>query len=260
MGRRKLEIKRIEKSYRQVAFYVNTEERFVEESQRAFHSAMSMWLLLSSTVADSTNSQALTVVVVSAETLALTRLNFSDLILGGSFGIHEEGIFDGLVPNAEIERHKICSEFSYDRDPSTIRKPRQSRKRESAEIQVAEHSKCSAVRMEELLQTTKRQLKETNADDLTVTGLIPLEKELHATLTQIRSRKLITHSFPSSHLITDLASIGAAPVHWMKMDRSVKRVFMREKQLLEEKKLLEDNMAKIQEKTEHLAVAPALSE
>ncbi|MCD9641016.1 hypothetical protein HAX54_026828 [Datura stramonium] len=94
-------------------------------------------------------------------------------------------------------------------------------KESSAEIQVAEHSKCSSMRMEELLQTTKRQLKETNADDLTVTGLIPLEKELHATLTQIRSRK--------THLMLE----------------SVKGLHEKEKQLLEEKKLLEDNMAKI---------------
>ncbi|MCE5166948.1 hypothetical protein HAX54_030925, partial [Datura stramonium] len=51
------------------------------------------------------------------------------------------------------------------------------------------HPKYSSMAMGELLQTIERQLEETNADDLSATDLIPLENELHATLTQIRSRK-----------------------------------------------------------------------
>ncbi|MCE3216035.1 hypothetical protein HAX54_004539 [Datura stramonium] len=92
----------------------------------------------------------------------------------------------------------------------------------SAEIQVAEHSKYSRfMTMGELLQTTERQLEETNADGLAVTDLIHLENELQTALIQIRSRK--------THLMLE----------------SVKGLHQKEKLLREENKLLEDNMARI---------------
>ncbi|XP_060173275.1 agamous-like MADS-box protein AGL27 isoform X4 [Lycium barbarum] len=60
----------------------------------------------------------------------------------------------------------------------------------SAEILLEEHSKCSRfMKMGELLQTTERQLEETNADGLAVTDLVHLENELQTALIQARSRK-----------------------------------------------------------------------
>ncbi|KAJ8539463.1 hypothetical protein K7X08_013715 [Anisodus acutangulus] len=90
------------------------------------------------------------------------------------------------------------------------------------EIQVTEHSKYSSfTTMGELLQTTERELEETNADDLTVTDLVHLEKDLEAALIQTRSRK--------THLMLE----------------SVKGLHEKEKLLREENKLLEDNISSI---------------
>ncbi|XP_055810257.1 agamous-like MADS-box protein AGL70 [Solanum dulcamara] len=90
----------------------------------------------------------------------------------------------------------------------------------SAEIQVAEHSKYSGfTTMGELLQTTERQLEETNDDGLTVTDLIHLEDELQTALIQVRSRK--------THLMLE----------------SAKDLHEKGKVLQEEKKHLEDNIA-----------------
>ncbi|MCD9641012.1 hypothetical protein HAX54_026824 [Datura stramonium] len=91
----------------------------------------------------------------------------------------------------------------------------------SAEIQVAEHSEYSSMTMGELLQTTERQLKETNADGVTVTDLIHLENELQTALIQTRSRK--------THLMLE----------------SVKGLQEKEKLLRKENELLEDNIAKM---------------
>ncbi|KAL3321974.1 hypothetical protein AABB24_039546 [Solanum stoloniferum] len=96
----------------------------------------------------------------------------------------------------------------------------------NAEIQVAEHSKYSGfTTMGELLQTTERQLEETNADGLTVTDLINLENELQTALIQVRSRK--------THLMLE----------------SAKDLHEKEKLLQEEKKHLEDNIARIKKNT-----------
>ncbi|KAK4726270.1 hypothetical protein R3W88_031187 [Solanum pinnatisectum] len=96
----------------------------------------------------------------------------------------------------------------------------------NAEIQVAEYSKYSGfTTMGELLQTTERQLEETNADGLTVTDLIHLENELQTALMQVRSRK--------THL----------------MLKSAKDLHEKEKLLQEEKKHLEDNIASIKKNT-----------
>uniref|UniRef100_A0A0V0HMB7 Putative agamous-like MADS-box protein AGL27-like n=1 Tax=Solanum chacoense TaxID=4108 RepID=A0A0V0HMB7_SOLCH len=96
----------------------------------------------------------------------------------------------------------------------------------NAEIQVAEHSKYSGfTTMGELLQTTERQLEETNADGLTVTDLIHLENELQTALIQVRSRK--------THLMLECA----------------KDLHEKEKLLQEEKKHLEDNIASIKKNT-----------
>ncbi|XP_060173265.1 agamous-like MADS-box protein AGL27 [Lycium barbarum] len=97
----------------------------------------------------------------------------------------------------------------------------------SAEIQVTEHSKYSRfVTTGELLQTTERQLEETNADGLTVTDLVHLENELRTALIQTKSRQ--------THLMLE----------------SVKGLHEEEKLLREENKLLEDNIARIQKKGE----------
>ncbi|KAK6773184.1 hypothetical protein RDI58_028422 [Solanum bulbocastanum] len=96
----------------------------------------------------------------------------------------------------------------------------------NAEIQVSEHSKYSgSTTMGELLQTTERQLEETNADGLTVTDLIHLENELQTALIQVRSRK--------THLMLE----------------STKDLHEKEKLLQEEKKHLEDNIASIKKNT-----------
>ncbi|XP_049398140.1 agamous-like MADS-box protein AGL70 isoform X1 [Solanum stenotomum] len=96
----------------------------------------------------------------------------------------------------------------------------------NAEIQVAEHSKYSGfTTMGELLQTTERQLEETNADGLTVTDLIHLENELQTALIQVRSRK--------THLMLECA----------------KDLHEKEKLLQEEKKHLEDNIVSIKKNT-----------
>ncbi|XP_060173271.1 agamous-like MADS-box protein AGL27 [Lycium barbarum] len=92
----------------------------------------------------------------------------------------------------------------------------------SAEILVEEHSKYSRfMTMGELLQTTERQLEETNADGLAVTDLVHLENELQTALIQARSRK--------THLMLE----------------SVKGLHEKEKLLREQNKLLEDSMARI---------------
>ncbi|XP_060173273.1 agamous-like MADS-box protein AGL27 isoform X2 [Lycium barbarum] len=89
----------------------------------------------------------------------------------------------------------------------------------SAEILLEEHSKCSRfMKMGELLQTTERQLEETNADGLAVTDLVHLENELQTALIQARSRK--------THLMLE----------------SVKGLHEKQKLLREENKLLEDNI------------------
>ncbi|KAH0734170.1 hypothetical protein KY285_009877 [Solanum tuberosum] len=79
--------------------------------------------------------------------------------------------------------------------------------------------------MGELLQTTERQLEETNAYGLTVTDLIHLENELQTALIQVRSRK--------THLMLECA----------------KDLHEKEKLLQEEKKHLEDNIASIKKNT-----------
>ncbi|XP_059286876.1 agamous-like MADS-box protein AGL70 isoform X1 [Lycium ferocissimum] len=100
----------------------------------------------------------------------------------------------------------------------------------SAEIQVAEHSKYSRfMTVGELLQRTERQLEETNADGLTVTDLIHWENELQTAIIQIRSRK------------TNM------------MLESVKGLHKKEKQLLEENKFLEDNIARIKKNRKKMA-------
>ncbi|XP_049355613.1 truncated transcription factor CAULIFLOWER A-like [Solanum verrucosum] len=96
----------------------------------------------------------------------------------------------------------------------------------NAEIQVAEHSKYSGfTTMGELLQTTERQLEETNADGLTVTDLMHLENELQTALIKVRSRK--------THLMLECA----------------KDLHEKGKLLQEEKKQLEDNIASIKKNT-----------
>ncbi|CAN4114140.1 unnamed protein product [Withania somnifera] len=85
----------------------------------------------------------------------------------------------------------------------------------SAEIQVAEHSSMT---MGELLQTTERQIEETNGDGFTVTDLIHLENELQTALIQTRFRK--------THL----------------MFESIEGLHEKEKLLQEENKLLADNL------------------
>ncbi|XP_015170244.1 truncated transcription factor CAULIFLOWER A-like isoform X3 [Solanum tuberosum] len=96
----------------------------------------------------------------------------------------------------------------------------------NAEIQ---HSKYSGfTTMGELLQTTERQLEETNADGLTVTDLIHLENELQTALIQVRSRK--------THLMLECA-------------KDLHEKLLQEKLLQEEKKHLEDNIASIKKNT-----------
>ncbi|KAF3620922.1 putative protein MADS AFFECTING FLOWERING 5-like isoform X2 [Capsicum annuum] len=92
-------------------------------------------------------------------------------------------------------------------------------KKISAEIQDAE-SKFSSMTTGELLQETERQLEE-NVDGVTATDLIHLENELLTALVQIRSRK--------THLMLE----------------SIKGLHEKEKLLLEEKKQLENNMARM---------------
>ncbi|KAM3200028.1 agam-like MADS-box protein AGL70 [Capsicum annuum] len=93
-------------------------------------------------------------------------------------------------------------------------------KKISAEIQDAEQSKFSSMTTGELLQETERQLEE-NVDGVTATDLIHLENELLTALVQIRSRK--------THLMLE----------------SIKGLHEKEKLLLEEKKQLENNMARM---------------
>lgn len=93
----------------------------------------------------------------------------------------------------------------------------------NAEIQVAEVSGFTT--MGELLQTTERQLEETNADGLTLTDLIHLENELQTALIHLRARK--------THLMLESAKV----------------LHEKEKLLLEEKKHLEDNIASIKKNT-----------
>ncbi|TMW91388.1 hypothetical protein EJD97_014405 [Solanum chilense] len=99
----------------------------------------------------------------------------------------------------------------------------------NAEIQVAEffnHFEVSGfTTMGELLQTTERQLEETNADGLTVTDLIHLENELQTALIHLRARK--------THLMLESAKV----------------LHEKEKLLQEEKKHLEDNIASIKKNT-----------
>ncbi|KAM3289696.1 protein MADS AFFECTING FLOWERING 5-like [Capsicum chacoense] len=90
----------------------------------------------------------------------------------------------------------------------------------SAEIQDAEHSKYSSMTTGELLQETERQLEE-NVDSIPVTDLIHLENELQTALVQITSRK--------THLMLE----------------RIKGLHEKEKLLLEEKKQLENNMARM---------------
>ncbi|KAL3321977.1 hypothetical protein AABB24_039547 [Solanum stoloniferum] len=80
--------------------------------------------------------------------------------------------------------------------------------------------------MGELLQTTERQLEETNDDGLAVTDLIHLENELQTALIQVRSRK--------THLLLE----------------SAKGLHEKEKLLQEEKEHLEDNIASIKKNRE----------
>ncbi|XP_060173274.1 agamous-like MADS-box protein AGL27 isoform X3 [Lycium barbarum] len=80
----------------------------------------------------------------------------------------------------------------------------------SAEILLEEHSKCSRfMKMGELLQTTERQLEETNADGLAVTDLVHLENELQTALIQARSRKthLMLESVKGLHEKIQIARI-----------------------------------------------------
>ncbi|WMV57167.1 hypothetical protein MTR67_050552 [Solanum verrucosum] len=127
-------------------------------------------------------------------------------------------------------------------------------KENSAEIQVPEHSKYSGfTTMGELLQTTERQLEETNDDGLAVTDLIHLENELQTALIQVRSRKthLLLESAKGLHEKVRFHFHLHIPLHLQgSIDSLNFNSQIKEKLLQEEKKHLEDNIASIKKNRE----------
>ncbi|WMV29185.1 hypothetical protein MTR67_022570 [Solanum verrucosum] len=98
----------------------------------------------------------------------------------------------------------------------------------SAEVDDTEESKyASFMRMEELLQTVEKQLKEPDVDDLSITDLVHLENQVETALTQTRFRK--------THLLIE----------------SIKNLHDKEKQLIEENKVLEDEIGTIKNREEN---------
>ncbi|KAK6789333.1 hypothetical protein RDI58_013132 [Solanum bulbocastanum] len=98
----------------------------------------------------------------------------------------------------------------------------------SAEVDDTEESKyASFMRMEELLQTVEKQLKEPDGDDLSITDLVHLENQVETALTQTRFRK--------THLMIE----------------SIKNLHDKEKQLIEENKVLEDEIGTIKNREEN---------
>ncbi|KAL3337418.1 hypothetical protein AABB24_029863 [Solanum stoloniferum] len=99
----------------------------------------------------------------------------------------------------------------------------------SAEVDDTEESKyASFMRMEELLQTVEKQLKEPDGDDLSITDLVHLENQVETALTQTRFRK--------THLMIE----------------SIKNLHDKEKQLIEENKVLEDEIGTIKNREENV--------
>ncbi|KAK4716111.1 hypothetical protein R3W88_014449 [Solanum pinnatisectum] len=98
----------------------------------------------------------------------------------------------------------------------------------SAEVDDTEESKyASFMRMEELLQTVEKQLMEPDVDDLSITDLVYLENQVETALTQTRFRK--------THLLIE----------------SIKNLHDKEKQLIEENKVLEDEIGTIKNREEN---------
>ncbi|XP_060214218.1 agamous-like MADS-box protein AGL27 [Lycium barbarum] len=95
----------------------------------------------------------------------------------------------------------------------------------SAEVNDTEESKyASFMPMEELLQALEKQIEEPDVDDLSITDLVHLENQVESALTQTRFRK--------THLLIE----------------SIKNLHDKEKQLIEENKVLEDEIGTIKNK------------
>lgn len=98
----------------------------------------------------------------------------------------------------------------------------------SAEVNDTEESKyASFMTMEELLQTVEKQLEEPDVGDLSFTDLVHLENQVETALTQARFRK--------THLLIE----------------SIKNLHDKEKLLIEENKVLEDEIGTIKNKEEN---------
>lgn len=97
----------------------------------------------------------------------------------------------------------------------------------STEVDDTEESKyASFMRMEDLLQTVEKQLKEPDVD-LSITDLVHLENQVETALTQTRFRK--------THLLIE----------------SIKNLHDKEKQLTEENKVLEDEIGTIKNREDN---------
>lgn len=95
----------------------------------------------------------------------------------------------------------------------------------SAEVNDTEESKyASFMTMEEVLQTVEKQLEEPDVDDLSITDLVHLENQFETALTQTRFRK--------THLLIE----------------SIKNLHDKEKLLIEENKVLDDEIGSIKKK------------
>ncbi|KAJ8569611.1 hypothetical protein K7X08_006188 [Anisodus acutangulus] len=95
----------------------------------------------------------------------------------------------------------------------------------SAEVDDKEESKyASFMTMEELLQTVEKQLEEPDVDDLSIADLVQLENQVETALTQTR--------FTKTHLLIE----------------SIKNLHDKEKLLIEENKVLEDEIGTIKNK------------
>ncbi|KAJ8547726.1 hypothetical protein K7X08_011312 [Anisodus acutangulus] len=95
----------------------------------------------------------------------------------------------------------------------------------SAEVNDTEESKyASFMPMEELLQTVEKKFEEPDVNDLSITDLVHLENQVETALTQTRFRK--------THLLIE----------------SIKSLHDKEKQLIKENKVLEDEIGTVKNK------------
>lgn len=100
----------------------------------------------------------------------------------------------------------------------------------SAEVDDREEQEskyASFMTMEELLQTVEKQLEEPRVDDLSITDLVHLENQVETALTQTRFKK--------THLLIE----------------SIKNLHDKEKLLMKENKVLEDEIGTIKNKEEN---------